>query len=95
MLASVGENAAFSNCGVRSKKFDQISPKIWRAGETPPTPPPARRSDPFGPACRQAGWTISSFSLAVNSFNSEIWDSNPAFFINVFCNSRIQIYIYY
>jgi len=36
--------------GVRSKKFEQISPKICRAGGIPPqTPlPPARRSDPFG-----------------------------------------------
>ena len=36
--------------GVRSKKFEQISPKICRAGGIPPpkTPlPPARRSDPF------------------------------------------------
>ena len=80
MLASGGENAAFSNCGVHSKKFELISPKICRAGGIPPNPPPARRSDPFGPACQQAGWTISIFSnspvancsalpsLAVNSF---------------------------
>jgi len=41
---------------VRSKKFEQISPKICRAGGIPPSPPfrpPApvrlwRRSDPFG-----------------------------------------------
>jgi hypothetical protein len=26
------------------------------------------RSDPFGPACRQAGWTISSFSLVEDAF---------------------------
>ena len=45
---------------VRSKKFEQISPKICRAGGIPPKPrspsvalakeglPPVRRSDPFG-----------------------------------------------
>jgi len=38
---------------------------------------------------------ISSFSFAANSFNSEIWDSNPAFFINAFYNLGIQTYIYY
>jgi hypothetical protein len=26
------------------------------------------RSDPFGPAYRQVGWTISSFSLAEDAF---------------------------
>jgi len=37
-------------------------------GGIPPNPLSARRSDPFGPAGRQAGWTILSFSLAVNYY---------------------------
>jgi len=49
--------------GVRSKKFEQISPKICRAGGIPPKPP-------FRPPAEAtlSDWTISSFSLAVNSF---------------------------
>jgi len=49
--------------GVRSKKFEQISPKICRTGGIPPNPP-------FRPPAEAtlSDWTISSFSLAVNSF---------------------------
>jgi len=49
--------------GVRSKKFEQISPKICRAGGIPPKPP-------FRPPAEAtlSDWTISSFSLAANSF---------------------------
>jgi len=52
-----------SKCGVRSKKFEQISPKICKAGGIPPKPP-------FRPPAEAtlSDWTISSFSLAVNSF---------------------------
>jgi hypothetical protein len=48
----------FPTGGVCSKKFEQISSKICRASGIPPskkTLPPARRSDPFGPACLPAG----------------------------------------
>jgi hypothetical protein len=49
MLESDGANVAkcphSPTCGVRSNH----------------PLPPARGSDSFGPACRQAGWTISSF----------------------------------
>jgi len=47
--------------GVRSKKFEQISPKICRAGGIPPKPP-------FRPPAEAtlSDWTISSFSLAAN-----------------------------
>jgi len=49
--------------GVRSKKFEQISPKICRAGGIPPKPP-------FRPPAEVtlSDWTISSFSLAANKF---------------------------
>ncbi|PIW92847.1 MAG: hypothetical protein COZ87_04410, partial [Candidatus Moranbacteria bacterium CG_4_8_14_3_um_filter_43_15] len=54
-----------SKCGVRSKKFEQISPKICRAGGIPP-------KTPFRPPRleAEAKRTISSFSLAANSFYS-------------------------
>jgi len=50
------------NGGVRSKKFELISPKICRAGGIPPKPP-------FRPPTEAtlSDWTISSFSLAANS----------------------------
>jgi len=52
-----------------NKFSDRFRPKFVGLAKFLPTPlPPARRSDPFGPACRQAGWTIPSFSLAANSF---------------------------
>ncbi|OGH45472.1 MAG: hypothetical protein A3H82_03785 [Candidatus Levybacteria bacterium RIFCSPLOWO2_02_FULL_39_26] len=43
--------------GVRSKKFEQISPKICRAGGIPPKPP-------FRPPAEAtlSDWTILSFS---------------------------------
>jgi hypothetical protein len=64
---------------VRSKKFEQISPKICRGAELSIDPPSTRlRKQPFWtclPACRQAGrqagWTISSFSLAANYYVKE------------------------
>jgi hypothetical protein len=48
---------------VRSKKFEQISPKICRAGGIPPKPP-------FRPPAEAtfSDWTISSFSLAANYY---------------------------
>jgi len=47
---------------VRLKKFEQISPKICRAGGISPKPP-------FRPPAEAtlSDWTISSFSLAANS----------------------------
>jgi hypothetical protein len=53
----------FPTGGVRSKKFEQISPKICRKGGIPPEPPfrPPRLEE-------EAKRTISSFSLMVNSF---------------------------
>jgi len=46
--------------GVRSKKFELISPKICRAGGIPPRPP-------FRPPAEAtlSDWTILSFSLAI------------------------------
>jgi hypothetical protein len=57
------------------KKFELISPKICRVGKIPPRfpfRPPAEATLSDLPAClpvgRQAGWTISSFSLAANYY---------------------------
>ena len=62
------------------KNSNRFRPKFVGRAEFPPNPPSARpQKRPFWtclPACQQAGqqagWTISSFSLAANSFNSEI-----------------------
>ena len=50
--------------GVRSKKFELISPKICRAGGIPPEPPfrPPRLSA-FGGEATFSDWTIPSFSF--------------------------------
>jgi hypothetical protein len=61
----------FPTGGVRSKKFEQISPKICRTGGIPPKPPfrPPHLSASGGEATL-SDWTISSFSLAeIQSFN--------------------------
>jgi hypothetical protein len=65
----------FPTGGVCSKKFKHISPKICRAGGIPPRPPFHPRAEATLsdlPAClpagRQAGWTISGFSLAEDAF---------------------------
>jgi hypothetical protein len=55
----------FPTGGVYLKKSELILRAIGSTGGIPPrTPfPPTCESDPFGPACQQAGWTISSFSF--------------------------------
>jgi len=57
-------------CGVLSKKFELISPKICRAGGIPPRPP-------FRPPAEAtlSDWTISSFSFRFkrNSGLRPVW----------------------
>jgi len=65
MLARDGAKIShFPTGGVRSKKFEQVSPKICRAGGIP-------LGSPFPPLAEATllDWTISSFSLAENSFS--------------------------
>ncbi|OIP52624.1 MAG: hypothetical protein AUK33_00540 [Flavobacteriaceae bacterium CG2_30_34_30] len=53
----------FFTCGVRSKKFELISPRICRAGGIPPKPP-------FRPPAEAtfSDWTISSFSFCFANY---------------------------
>jgi hypothetical protein len=63
-LEKLNSAKALLFCGVRSKKFELISPKICRAGGIPPRPPfrPPHLSASGGEATL-SDWTISSFSF--------------------------------